>query len=182
MGKKDGMEKSDFHRFYETHAERVYRFILFRVGMNRETAEDLTSEIFMKALAHFAHYDPKRSSTAWIMTIARNHLINHYRDKKETIDIEDVALELVGSDARVDVVIDDERRCLVDAMNQLDVKDRQLIEWKYLQGYRYNDIAELLGKSAGAARIEAHRAIKKLKGLFAKRYGHDNTTTEEIAQ
>ena len=182
MGIVQGMEKSDFRRFYETHADRVYRFVLFRVGMNKETAEDLTSEIFMKALAHYANYDPAKSSTAWIMTIARNHVINHYRDKKETIDIEDVAMDLSGSDGRIDMVAEDEQRCLADAMNELEPKDRQLIEWKYLQGYRYNDIAVLMGKTAGAARIEAHRAIQKLKALFKKRYEPGHTTTEEMAQ
>lgn len=181
MGIRKRMEKSDFHRFYEAHADRVYRFVLFRVGMNKETAEDLTSEIFMKALAHFANYDPKKSSTAWIMTIARNHVINHYRDKKETVDIEEVAAEIMGSDARADVMIEDEQRCLSAAMQELEPKDRQLIEWKYLQGYRYNDIAALVGKTAGAVRIEAHRAIKKLKALFKQRYEPGHTTTEEVA-
>jgi len=55
--------------------------------VNKEIAEDLTSEIFLKALKNFATYNPDISQVAWIMTIARNHVINHWRDQKEVIDV-----------------------------------------------------------------------------------------------
>lgn len=164
------MQKADFRRFYEHHVDRVFRFILFRVGQNREVAEDLTSEVFIKALNSFEKYDPDKSQTAWIMTIARNHLINHYRDKKEQIDIDDVAFELVGTDGRHETVVTDDRRCLYEALEHLDQHERRLIELKYLEGFRYQEIAGLIGKTAGAARIEAHRAMKKLKEIFNKKY------------
>jgi RNA polymerase sigma-70 factor (ECF subfamily) len=164
------MQKAEFRRFYEHHVDRVYRFILFRVGMRREVAEDLTSEIFMKALDHFADYDPEKSQSAWIMTIARNHLINHYRDKKEQIDIDDVAFTLMGSDGRTDAEVTDDRRCLYEALAELESEERKIIELKYLQGFPYGEIAELIKKTAGAARIEAHRAMKKLKSIFYKKY------------
>ncbi|TAL19526.1 sigma-70 family RNA polymerase sigma factor, partial [Patescibacteria group bacterium] len=72
------MNPEKFRKFYETHFNKIYRFVLFRVG-NRELAEDLVSEIFVKALKAFPSYDESRSRSSWIFTIARNHLINHYR-------------------------------------------------------------------------------------------------------
>ncbi|MCH8049449.1 RNA polymerase sigma factor [Patescibacteria group bacterium] len=176
------MRKSDFTRFYDKHIDHVYRFIFFRVNHNRDIAEDLTSEIFMKVLQNFHSYDPKRSQTAWVMTIARNHLINHYRDRKEVIDVDEISFKLEGSDGREDIERLDDQATLQKAMSELDAKDRQLIELKYLQGYRYKEIAGIIGKSAGAVRVEAHRAMKKLKAKLEGKYeGRQNTTGEAAA-
>lgn len=164
------MQKADFKAFYNKHFDRVYRFVFFRVRGNADVAQDLTSEVFMKALKHFAKYDPARSETAWIMTIARNHVINHYRDSKAHIDIEEIKFSLEGSDAREDEEVNDDKRRLLDALNELQEEERQVVEMKHLQGYRFKEIAEVLGKSAGACRIEAHRAMKKLKKILTKRY------------
>jgi len=173
--------KADFHHFYNTHFERVYRFVYFRVRMNKEVAEDITSEIFLKALKHFASYDPKQSHTAWIMTIARNTVINHYRDQKQIVDIDELAFALPGADGRDEATAADDARQLCEAMSLLRPKEREILELKYIEGYRYKEIGELLGKSAGAARIEAHRAMRNLKKILEKTYGVCARTTEEAA-
>lgn len=158
------MNKTDFKRFYKKHVDAVYRFVFFRVGMNKEVAEDLTSEIFMKALRAFAAYDPKKSESAWIHTIARNHLKNHYRDQKKTEDLDDFQIGYDGVKAEEEI---DEIRELKGQLAKLEKKDRRLLEMKYVQGYKYREIAEILKKSTGAVRVEAHRALKKLKQLYA---------------
>ncbi|MDA0208540.1 MAG: sigma-70 family RNA polymerase sigma factor [bacterium] len=162
------MQKSDFQRFYIQHFDRVYRFIFFRVGQNRDLAEDLTSEIFMKALRAFAKYDPDKSQIAWIMTIARNHLYNHYRDQKESIDIEDVKYSLEGEDGRQSSEQRDAVRELYDCLDQLEPRERRLIEMKHIEGYRFKEMATELKKTPGAVRVEAHRAMKKLKKIYSQ--------------
>lgn len=175
------MQKADFKAFYDKHFDRVYRFVYFRVRNNVEVAEDLTSEIFIKALANFAKYDPEKSESAWILTIARNHVINHYRDQKESVDIDDMEFSLVGSDARKDEVVKDDERRLRDALDQLEKKDREIIELKHLMGYRFKEIGSLLGKSPGSCRIDAHRAMKKLKEILNETYDVPAKTTQDIA-
>ena len=164
------IQSSDFRHFYERNMERVYRFVFFRVGNNVAVAEDLTSEIFMKALHAFAHYDPKRSQSAWIMTIARNHLINHWRDKKLHVDIDEIAFQMEGEDGQETVETKEDEQLLQHALAQLPEKDRRLIEMKHLLGYRYKDMAAELGKTSGAIRIETHRAMKKLKKILDPLY------------
>jgi len=172
------MHKADFKRFYAKHFDRVYRFVLFRVQMNRETAEDLTSEIFIKALEHFAKYDPDRSQVAWIMTIARNRVINHWRDKKEHSDIDDLAFCLEGSDGRKDAESRDDIGQVQKALRKLGKKDRKLIELKHLLGYRYKDMEELLDTKAATLRVETHRAMKKLKSVLQKIYDKEKPRTK----
>ncbi len=159
------MHKSDFKAFYETYLDRVYRFVFFRVGQNRPVAEDLTSEIFMNALKHYETYDPTKSTSAWIMTIARNRLANHYRDTKPTTDIDDVAFMLPGEDGRVSLEQKETELKLKGLLDRLTPDDRKLVEMKYLLGYGYKDMAELLGRSAGALKVETHRVMNKLREL-----------------
>jgi RNA polymerase sigma factor (sigma-70 family) len=141
----------------------VYRFVFFRVGQKREVAEDLTSDIFMSAFEAFERFDPSRGEKAWIMTIARNKLINHWRDKKEQIDIDDVAFTLVGEEGMEEAEKREDMGALKTALKKLKPPERSLVEKKYLLGYRYKEIAHDLGKTAGAVRVETHRAMKRLK-------------------
>ena len=79
--------KKEFEKFYNSHVDKVYRFVFFRVNCNKELAQDLVSEIFIKAMEHFVDYDENLSKSAWIMTISKNHLANYWRDKKPTSEI-----------------------------------------------------------------------------------------------
>lgn len=163
------MHKSDFQDFYQTYLDRVYRFLYFRLGGKREVAEDLTSEIFMSALKHYATYDPSKSTSAWIMTITRNRLANYWRDLKQNADVDELAPLLIGTDGRVEMVRTELGMNLKDLLGMLDAKDRQLIEYKYLLGYNYKEMGELFDRSAGALKVETHRVMKKLRVLIEER-------------
>jgi RNA polymerase sigma-70 factor (ECF subfamily) len=158
----------DFAAFYDKHFDTVYRFVYFRVSQNRAVAEDLTADIFTSALDAFGRFDASKGEKSWIMTIARNKVINYWRDKKEAVDIEDVAFSLEGENGRDTVERDDDVRHLQLALKALKPHERTLIEQKYLFGYRYKDIAKTLEKQAGSVRVETHRAMQKLKQLMKK--------------
>ncbi|PIQ67596.1 hypothetical protein COV92_02110 [Candidatus Uhrbacteria bacterium CG11_big_fil_rev_8_21_14_0_20_41_9] len=170
LGKSKTVRKPDFRQFYELHFQNVYRFVFFRVYQNRDVAEDLTSEIFMRALKAFETYDPAKSEKAWIMTIARNHLINYYRDKKETSDLDEIAFQVQGIDGNELEDTNDTIREIQSGLLELEENDRELIELKYIQGYRYKEIANIVGKTPGAVRVETFRAMKKLKLIIKPRY------------
>jgi RNA polymerase sigma factor (sigma-70 family) len=157
---------TDFHRFYLDHIDRVYRFVFFRVGNNTQVAEDLTSEIFMKALKAFETYDPKKSKHAWITTIAKNHLANWYRDTKHVEDIDDIAFKQEGENLNDTMEKRSDEDVLYKALAKLKPDDREIVEMKHLQGYRFKEIAEMIGKSPGAVRVKCHRAMEKLKKLI----------------
>ena len=155
----------DFERFYRKNVDRIYRYVFFRVGRNREVAEDLVSEIFMKAHRAFDSYDPSVSKSAWMYRIAHNHLANYYRDKKETVDLEDVVLTLPGEQGVETMIRKEEDAHLRAILDKLSPDDRKLVTMKYLEGYGYKDMAPILGSSATALKVATHRAMKKLKSL-----------------
>src|SRR6201995_399137 len=78
-------ERSDFAHVYEDHGWRVYADIAYLV-VDRATAEDLTQATFERALRAWARFDPRRASEAtWLLAIARNLLIDHYRRDRSNL-------------------------------------------------------------------------------------------------
>lgn len=81
-----------FARLYDSCVDRVHRYIYFRVS-DDETAEDLTSRVFLKAWENLNRYRSGSSPfIAWLYTIAKNLVIDHYRTQKESVALEDVVL------------------------------------------------------------------------------------------
>ena len=162
----------EFQDFYQEHLKRVFRFVYFRCGQNRTVAEDLTSEIFLKIARAFDEYDAAISKTAWLMTIARNHLINYWRDQKTTISLDEESED-------IDEAADPDRLLLSHSLRagerteitrelsqlllDLPAKDRSLVTLHYLDGYNYKEIAELKGLSETATKVAVHRALKRLR-------------------
>ena len=160
------MEKRAFEQFYKDNIDRIYRYVFFRVGHNEDVTQDLVSEIFMKALRNFHKYDPEISKSAWIYRIAHNHLANYFRDKKPQVDVDDVKYSLAGEDGRETLVQTEEQLQLAEALDQLDQEDRQLVTLKYIQGYSYKEMAEMIDKTSDALKVATHRAVKKLRGIM----------------
>ncbi|TAK03789.1 sigma-70 family RNA polymerase sigma factor [Patescibacteria group bacterium] len=159
------MDRRAFDRFYCANIDRIYRYVRLRVP-DEPTAEDLTSEIFLKALAAFDRYDEAVSRSAWIYRIAHNHLANWYRDRRMHVDLDDVCDLLVGQDGRGLEQRTDDQRLVARAFSALEPEERRLVTLKYLEGYGYADMAELLGRPATSLKMATHRVIKKLRGLL----------------
>ena len=78
-----------FAELYDRYIKRIYRFVYAKTG-HRETAEDLTGQIFLKALEKIKSFNQHRGSfSAWLYTIARTAIIDHYRESHPTNNIDD---------------------------------------------------------------------------------------------
>src|SRR5579859_7956934 len=76
-----------FARLYEDHVWRVYGFLAYRLGGDRETTEDLTQLTFERALRAWPRYDPRRAAVStWLLAIAHNALVDHYRRGTEVFE------------------------------------------------------------------------------------------------
>ncbi len=161
------MNRKKFTSFYHANLKRIYRYVYFRVGQNTETAEDIVADVFMKALEHFEEYDASISESAWIYRIAHNKIANHWRDKKPTEDIDDAAIEAMigGNDVRGEYA---DTITVKDLLAKLSPEERHLVTLKYLSGYQYTAMGEVLGKSATAVKVATHRAMQKLKILCSR--------------
>ena len=163
-------KKAEFEKFYNTHVDKVYRFVYFRIGGDKTLTQDLVSEIFIKALEHFVDYDEKKSHSAWVFTIAKNHLANHWRDKKLTSALPEDEnesndafwLKSAINLAKKDIV----KRQIGELLETLDENTREIVTFHYLLGYSYAEIADMKDMSETAVKVAAHRAVKKLSEII----------------
>lgn len=163
--------KREFEKFYQDNVGKIYRFVFFRVGNSQELAEDLVSEIFMKALENFASYDPSLSSTAWLFTIAKNHLTNYWRDHRRTESLPEDEKEGILDKVWLIAAVknekrEKEKREIYDLLAKLDVNEQEIVTFHYLFGYSYLEVANMRKMTEGAVKVAAHRAISKLKKLI----------------
>ena len=164
------MEQRHFPDFYRTNLKRIYRYLYFRVKGNKEVAEDLAQDVFLKAYAAFESYDPEVSQSSWIFTIARNHLINYVEKTRPGASLEEIENTLWDRESWDDKMasIHDHQR-MMDALRKLPSEDREIVHLKYLEGWSYDEIAEKLTKNTGALRVQAFRALKVLKGILKQK-------------
>jgi len=167
----DNVAKIAFEKMYKTQMNKVYRFVFFRVGNNRETAEDLTSEIFMRALEYFDSYDSSKSSSAWLMKIAKNCLIDYYKKQKHNVSLEEAMADdedfnkvdrLLFSVAKENFAKAGLNLEIMEKLAVLSENDREIVTFHYLYGYSYLEIAQMQLMNETAVKVAAHRALKKI--------------------
>jgi len=121
----------------------------------------------MKALENFDRYDEKISTSAWLFTIAKNHLTNHWRDTRPAQTLPETN-EDGGEDKKWQILAieafkkADLSREVDDYLAKLTEEEREIVTFHYLFGYSYTEIAEMMYKTEGAVKVAAHRAIKKM--------------------
>lgn len=156
-------ETDSFTQLYERYARAIYAFIFYKTH-HRETAEDLTSQTFMKALNKIQTFVAEKGTfQAWLYQIARNGVYDHYRSFKKTSDIEDAWDISTGEDVAHDAAVRDQLSEVREAIQKLKPAQRDIVILRVWQGLSYEEIAEIVGKSAGACKMDFCRATRTLK-------------------
>jgi len=152
-----------FAQLYDAYVDRIYRFIYFRVS-DDTTTEDLTSQVFLKAWESLDRYQAGNSPyLAWLYTIARNLVIDHYRMKKDTVNIDDVLLVRAGDPSPDEEVQSRfEIQALRKALQFLTEEQQQVLVLRFIAGMSTEDIAKIMEKREGAIRALQMRALQAL--------------------
>lgn len=155
-----------FGALYDAYIDRIYRLVWYKTH-HRETAEDLTSFAFTKALEKLGTFDvAKGNFSGWLYRIARNVVIDHYRSRK-TVDGIDDAWDLASGE---DVARDVEAKTMVEALQErlgaLTPDQRDVVVLRAWEGLSYAEIADALGKSEPACRMAFMRGAAQLRDLM----------------
>ena len=157
LTKSATQRKPRFTSVYTEHKHTIYTYVLLRVGYDREIAEDVTSDVFLKAYRNFDRYNPEYALSTWLFTITRNTLIDHYRKGKEVIDIDGIEVE-DEKDALYQLLTHEfSERDVREAIEALPEQQRICIEEQFLAGKNAKEVAEQLGISHAAARKHVSR-------------------------
>lgn len=163
--KRDPEAFAELYRFY---APSIYKFLFFKLR-RKEDAEDLTSRVFLKAWEYVLEEKflktPIQNFKAFVFQIARNLVIDFYRDEKrqEVLFFDGKEDSLASEDFLEKKFFDEEKRKLLEALDSLKSEYREILFLRHLENLSFKEIAQILGKSALALRVLHHRALKALK-------------------
>ena len=166
-------EAEAFGLIYDRYIDVIFRFIYFRVG-NRQLAEDLTSETFLRALTRIGSFTWQgRDLGAWLVTIARNLVADHfksgrYRLEVTTDDVLDTDREDRGPEGSPEaaVVAYTTNVALLGAVKRLNPEQQECIVLRFLQGFSVAETAQAMGKNEGAIKALQYRAVRALARLL----------------
>ena len=153
-------DPAKFGDLYEIHFERIYAFIARRVR-DRDTAEDLTSDVFHKALAGLRNYESRGAPfAAWLIRIAANAVADQYKR---------AAREAPGSAAAPEPATNpnpeetEHRARLFRLVSQLPGDQRQVVYQRFVEQRSIREIAQQFGRSEGAVKQLQFRALQNLR-------------------
>lgn len=157
-------DSARFLDLYDRHFHRVYAYALRRTG-NRAAAEDISSEVFHRALASLKKYQWRGTPfVAWLFRIAANELADHWQKTvrgagNPSLDVDETDPEL------------ERRAILFQLVERLPDDQRRVIELRYGAEMSLLEVGEALGKSEGAVKQLQRRALTNLRAEMEGSHG-----------
>ncbi len=159
---------------FEDHYDRIARYIYTRIG-DKSEAEDLASEVFLKALESLKTYKERGvPMQAWLYKIAHNLVVDHLRKstKYKTSPIEDFEIEdETDPVSAAETVLEMER--VKVAMQKLTESQREVIQLRFFSGLTSQEVAQILDKSDGSVREMQSAALARLRQLLGENKPQD---------
>lgn len=168
MKKMKSGDRSALREVYEEYVGMIYS-IVYQVVGNREDAEDVTSEFFIKLWKLADTYRSGNGHKAWLAAIARNMAIDLLRKNRREVLTEDFADSVSENASEDDVeggVISEVS--LREALEILKPGEREIVNMKIMGELRFQEIADILGQPLGTVTWRYQNAIGKLR-----RYGYE---------
>lgn len=151
--------KLAYHKLYDAHVGRVYALCLRLTG-ERTMAEDATQEVFIQLWNKLANFDGQSKFSTWLHSVTSNITISYIRKQKgwfqRTFNIESSTAMEHSSEASADSV------SLDDYVLRLPERARHVFVLHALEGYRHEEIADMLDMAVGSSKAQFHRAKKLL--------------------
>jgi RNA polymerase sigma-70 factor (ECF subfamily) len=163
--KVKNQDSEAYGQFYDLYVTRIYRFVFFKINSVSD-AQDITSDVFLKLWQCIKEGKEIKNLNAFTYMIARNAVIDFYRQKSridEPIDEGHFNIPDDQKDILRQQIMDSELSEVLKGLENLKDEYKEVIILKYLDELSPSEIAGILGKSNGAVRVLLHRAMKALK-------------------
>jgi RNA polymerase sigma-70 factor (ECF subfamily) len=143
--------------------EPLYRYIYYKV-QNREEAEDITQETFVKAISYMQKGSTRiEKYISFLKTVSQNVIRDKWRKKKHqgtNINLDRVNPEVISQEDSAEISA--RRELIKDALSRLNEEQREVIELRILKGYTVIETARIMNKTEGAVRVLQYRALQAL--------------------
>lgn len=170
-------DENAFTSLVKAYQDKVFSMALYMTG-NRQDAEDVAQEVFLKLWRSLDTYREDASPGVWIMTIAKHACFDELRRRKrsqteslyEEHDGEQVERPLADEDEQSNpataVIHDERRQAVANAIMQLPPEHREVLTLRYINGLSYEQMAKVLGERQGTVKSRLWRAKKSLKNIL----------------
>jgi RNA polymerase sigma-70 factor (ECF subfamily) len=162
-------ERAAFGELYDRYVGAVYRYVAYRVR-DDDAAEDVTADVFIKAMVGLPRYEPRQAFLAWLYRIARNTVIDRTRlayRRTETALSEPLAAALPARDDDFDpearALATDRRELLRTALARLSGDQQDVLVLRLIAGLSAEEVGVVMGKPASTVRGIHMRGLRSLR-------------------
>ncbi len=158
------MQQWEIENVIEQHSDMLYRLALVRTG-NREDAEDIVQQTFLKLVEHYDRLESAEHIKAWLLRVCCNQCSNYYKLpwKKRRVELENFTDYIgAGDGCEEELIRKLQGQELFRQMYELPEKYRTVLHLCYMEEYTPTEIAQILGISANTVNVRLNRAKKQL--------------------
>ncbi len=155
------------------YSKRIFN-LAYQFAGSYEEAEDLTQEIFFKLYNSINKYDFDKNFSAWLLTLARNHLIDQYRKTKwEKKSRDEFNEHLLAADPSIgpeeSTVAQENKKIVWEGFNLLPSEIRMAVILRDIQGKKYEEIAEIMNLPLGTIKSRVNRGRLQLAKILKEK-------------
>lgn len=166
----EAVKNGDLHQvsiLFERYNKRIFNF-LARMTLDRDTAEDLTQNVFLRIIKYRSSYREGNRFQSWIYQVARNVFSDQYQSGKnkwgQQVDVYHVSDHVPDIDEGMQK--DEQEQQLHRSLNRLPDEQRELLILTRFQQMKYEDVALIMDTSVANIKVRVHRAIQKLRQYY----------------
>jgi len=161
-------QKGDFKAFeelVELYQKRVFSFAIYHVK-NKADAEDVSQEVFWRIFNYIKKYDSSRKFFSWVYAIELNVIKSFFRKKKKHFLVlnEDILNLIVFHDDGL--LSSDDKITLFKALDKIDIEERNILFYKYIDDLSIKEIAEIYRISEENVKVRIFRAKEKIQKIL----------------
>ncbi len=157
--------QEQFSSIYDQYIEKIYRFVYLKVS-SQEIAEDLTSKVFLNGWKSYQNKQEIQNPGAFLYQIARNMVIDHYREKGRTkvTYVENLFhIPDTKKNPQEKAIVNADTELTMSALGKLKKEYQDVLVWYYIEDMPTEQIAVLVNKSVGNVRVMIHRGLEALR-------------------
>lgn len=162
----------------DTYSKKIFN-LAYQFTGTYETAEDMTQEIFIKVHESLHKFDFGRNFNAWILTLSRNFLIDHYRktklERKKRTEYDERTLDSDDhADPEKEMLKKNSQKIIWGGLKSLSSDVRMAVILRDIQGKKYEEIAEMMSSPIGTIKSRVNRGRIQLAKIIKENQGGKN--------
>lgn len=166
--------EAQFRNLYENYHQDLFQFLFYLVK-NKEQAEDLVQDVYVKALQAYDRFEGKSSEKTWLLSIARHTAYDWFRKQKRSrqnwtglFDWKEQTLDVADTSLLPEEIAmqNEEIQMMYRALKQCTINQQMVLVLRYIQSYSIVETADILGWSESKVKTTQHRGMKALKSLM----------------